>query len=235
MRFQTSLIRGRLVRRWNRFLCEVALDDGGAVVRAHCPNPGSMLGLAEPGLPVWIEPNDDPRRKLGHGWRLVELPGGHFAGIDTGVPNRVVGEALRARAIAPLAAYGGVRPEVRYGERSRIDFLLSEPGLPDAYVEVKNVHLRRTGTLAEFPDCVTVRGARHLDELSRMADRGCRAVMLYLIQRTDCTAFDLARDLDPAYGAAFDRARRAGVEMLCLDTVISTREITIGGPRPIMA
>ena len=231
MRFQTPLIRGYLVRRWNRFLSEVTLDSG-ETVRAHCPNPGAMLGLTAPGLPVWVEPNDDPARKLGYGWRLAELPGGHWAGIDTSVPNRVLGEALRARAVPELAAYGTVRPEVRYATRSRVDFLLSEPGLPDAYVEVKNVHLRRDGDWAEFPDCVTVRGARHLDDLAGMVAEGHRAVMLYLVQRTDCARLRLARDLDPAYGTAFDRAAAAGVETLAWDTAISPEGVSIRAPLP---
>lgn len=232
MLFQTPLIRGRLVRRWNRFLCEVDLG-GPGIVRAHCPNPGAMLGLSDPGMPVWVEPNDDPKRKLRYGWRLVELPDGAWAGIDTSVPNRVVGEALRTRRVPGLDAYGTVRPEVRYGRASRVDFLLSEPGLPDAYVEVKNVHLRREGTLAEFPDCVTARGARHLEELAAMVAEGHRAVMLYLVQRTDCDGFALARDLDPAYGRAFDVARAGGVEMLCFDTEISERGVALRAALPV--
>ncbi len=228
MRFQTPLRPGTLLRRWNRFLCEVTLDTG-ATVRAHCPNPGAMLGLAEPGLRVWVEPNDDPKRKLRHGWRLVELSRGGWAGIDTSVPNRVVGEALRARTIPELARYRDVRAEVKYGRRSRVDFLLTGEGLPDAYVEVKNVHLRRAGDWAEFPDCVTARGARHLEELGDMVAAGHRAVMLYVVQRTDCARFRLARDLDPAYGAAFDRARSRGVEALCRDAAISPEEIALRG------
>jgi sugar fermentation stimulation protein A len=159
---------------------------------------------------VWLEPNDDPRKKLKFGWRLVELPGGHMAGIDTGVPNRIVAEAL-ARGGSGPRGYGTIRPEQRYGENSRIDFLLSEPGRADAYVEVKNVHLRRDGDWAEFPDCVTARGAKHLAELSRIAQGGGRAVMLYVVQRTDCARFRLAPDLDPAYARAFDAARAAGL------------------------
>ncbi|NNJ69301.1 MAG: DNA/RNA nuclease SfsA, partial [Boseongicola sp.] len=183
---------------------------------------------------VWLEPNDDPRKKLKFGWRLVELPGGHLAGIDTAVPNRVVGEALAAGAIPELAAWENVRPEVRYAEKSRVDFLLSGVDRPDVYVEVKNVHLRREGDLAEFPDCVTARGARHLDDLAAMVGEGHRAVMLYLVQRTDCARFDLARDLDPVYGEAFDRARKAGVEAICYGTEITLSGVVIGVPIPLL-
>ncbi|RDC73978.1 DNA/RNA nuclease SfsA [Rhodovulum sp. 12E13] len=232
MRFPTPLVPARLIRRYNRFLAEAELE-GGEVVTAHCPNPGSMMGLTEAGMRIWLEPNDDPRRKLRWGWRLVELPGGHWSGIDTAVPNRVVKEALDARAIGPLAAYGTVRPEVKYGAASRVDFLLTEPGLPDAWVEVKNVHLRRTDDWAEFPDSVTARGARHLAELSAMAVRGHRAVMLYLVQRTDCARLRMAADLDPAYAAAFDAARAAGVEMLCHTCVIDRESVTLGPALPV--
>jgi sugar fermentation stimulation protein A len=232
MEFPTPLVPGRLIRRWKRFFSEVTLDSGETVL-AHCPNPGSMIGLAEPGMRVWLEPNDDPKRKLRYGWRLAELPGGHWAGIDTAVPNREVREALLDRAVAELAGYGTVRPEVRYGTKSRVDFLLSEPDLPDAYLEVKNVHLRRAGEAAEFPDCVTARGARHLAELSEMVAGGHRAAMLYLVQRTDCDHFRIAADLDPAYAAAFAAARAAGVEMLCYGTRIDTLGVRLSRRLPV--
>ncbi len=227
MRFPTPLVPGRLIRRYNRFLSDVALESGETVV-AHCPNPGSMLGLKDPGLRVWLEPNDDPKRKLNYGWRLAELGGGHWSGIDTAVPNRVVREALEARAVPELAAYGTVRPEVKFGEKSRVDFLLRESGLPDAYVEVKNVHLRRAGDLAEFPDSVTARGAKHLRELAKMVAAGHRAVMFYLIQRTDCARFALADDIDPAYAAAYEAAAVAGVEMIAYGTRISPEGVWLG-------
>ena len=232
MRFQTPLIPGRLVRRYNRFLADIQLDSGEAVT-AHCPNPGSMMGLKEPGLRVWVEPNDDPKRKLRYGWRLCELPGGHWAGIDTATPNKVVKEALTAGMAAPLAAYTQVRPEVKYGERSRVDFLLSAPDLPDCYGEVKNVHLRRTEDWAEFPDSVTARGAKHLDELGNMVEAGHRAVMLYLVQRTDCARLRMAADLDPTYARAFDRARTRGVEMLCYGTIIDQAGVAFGAALPV--
>ncbi|MDJ1017812.1 MAG: DNA/RNA nuclease SfsA [Paracoccaceae bacterium] len=235
MRFQTPLVPARLIRRYKRFLADVVLESDGREVTAHCPNPGAMLGLADPGMRVWLEPNDDPKKKLKFGWRLVELDDGHWAGIDTGVPNRVVREALEGRLIVGLGDYAKVRPEVSYGANSRVDFLLETPGGQDTYVEVKNVHLRRDSDLAEFPDCVTKRGAKHLDELSDMVARGHRAVMLYLVQRTDCRALSFARDIDPAYGAAFDAAKAAGVEAIVYDTAITTEGVTLRDPLPLLA
>ena len=234
MRFPTPLVPARLIRRHKRFLADVVLEDSGHEVVAHCPNPGAMLGLDEPGMRVWLEPNDDPRKKLKYGWRLAEVEGGHLAGIDTGVPNRVVREALEARRVPGLGAYDTVRAEVKYGQKSRVDFLLSGAGQRDVYVEVKNAHLRRTGDLAEFPDCVTDRGARHLEELAGMVAEGHRAVMLYLVQRTDCARFSLARDLDPAYGAAFDRARAAGVEAMVFGTEITIESVSLGPAMPFV-
>lgn len=228
MRFAKPLVPGRLLRRYKRFLADVALEAGGSVT-AHCPNPGSMTGLAEPGMRVWLEPNDDPRRKLSHAWRLVELDGA-WAGIDTAVPNRVAGEALRAGAIPELAGYETIRAEVRYGGNSRVDFLASDPHLPDAYVEVKNVHLSRRPGLAEFPDSVTKRGTKHLDALAAMARAGSRAVMLYVVQRDDCDALALAADIDPAYAAAFARAREAGVEAIARACRVSPAEIALDRP-----
>ncbi|MDG4647032.1 DNA/RNA nuclease SfsA [Roseibacterium sp. SDUM158017] len=232
MRFQTPLVPARLLRRYKRFLADAELTDG-TTVTVHCPNPGSMMGLASSGARIWLEPNEDPRKKLKFGWRLVELEGGHMAGIDTGVPNRIVGEALAGARIAELAGYDTIRPEQPYGANSRIDFLLKGASRPDAMVEVKNVHLRREGDWAEFPDCVTARGARHLDELRAVAASGRRAVMLYVVQRSDCARFRLAPDLDPAYAAAFDAARDSGVEMLCYGTSITAEGITLAGPLPV--
>ncbi|MEL7105871.1 MAG: DNA/RNA nuclease SfsA [Pseudomonadota bacterium] len=232
MRFETPLVPARLIRRYKRFLADVLLDDGREVT-AHCPNPGAMLGLDAEGARIWLEPNDDPKKKLKHGWRLVELAAGHMAGIDTGVPNRVVKEALLDQRVPALAAYTDIRPEVRYGENSRVDFLATAPGLPDAYVEVKNVHLRRHGALAEFPDCVTTRGAKHLGELARVAEAGHRAVMLYVIQRTDCTTMRLAGDLDPGYRAAAMDAADRGVEMVAHATAITTEGVWLTDPVPV--
>ncbi|MEX3017226.1 DNA/RNA nuclease SfsA [Gymnodinialimonas hymeniacidonis] len=233
MIFPTPLVPARLIRRYKRFLADCVLEDGSEVT-AHCPNPGSMMGLKDDGARIWLLSNDDPKKKLKYGWRLVELPDGHFAGIDAGLPNRLVKDALAEGQIPALAGYSETKPVQRYGaENSRIDFLLSEPGRPDAYVEVKNCHLRRDSDWAEFPDCVTERGAKHLRELTTIAQQGGRAVMLYVVQRTDCTRFRLAPDLDPHYAKAFDAARDAGVEVICHGTKISPEGIVLSGPLPV--
>ncbi|TMV06833.1 DNA/RNA nuclease SfsA [Ruegeria sediminis] len=227
MRFQTPLVPARLIRRYKRFLADCRLEDGREVT-AHCANPGSMMGLAEPDMKIWLEPNDDPKKKLKFGWRLVDHENGHFTGVDTSVPNKALKAALERGEIAELAAYRTVRAEVKYGANSRIDFLLTQPGLPDAYVEVKSVTLSRRPGLAEFPDSVTARGAKHLGELAAMAEQGHRAILLYLVQRTDCDRFALAADIDPAYAAAFDAAAAKGVEPLVFSAQITLEEIGIG-------
>ncbi|MEL6450434.1 MAG: DNA/RNA nuclease SfsA [Pseudomonadota bacterium] len=234
MRFQTELVPATLIRRYKRFLADCTLEDGREVV-AHCANPGSMMGLAAPGTRIWLEPNDDPKKKLKFGWRLVDHGDGHFTGVDTSVPNRALKLALAQCQIAPLAAYDTVRPEQKYGAGSRIDFLLQGAGLPDVYVEVKSVTLSRQPGRAEFPDSVTARGAKHLAQLAAMAQAGHRAVMLYLVQRTDCSSFALAADIDPAYAAAYTAATAVGVETLCLGTHISLQGVTVAGPIPVAA
>ncbi|MEO3413430.1 DNA/RNA nuclease SfsA [Roseovarius sp. CAU 1744] len=232
MRFQTPLVPARLIRRYKRFLADIRLEDGREVT-AHCANPGSMMGLQEPGMKIWVEPNDDPKKKLKFGWRLVDHENGHFTGVDTSLPNRALRAAIMAGEVPELAAYETVRPEQKYGTNSRIDFLLQQPGLPDAYVEIKSVTLSRQTGLAEFPDSVTARGTKHVGELAGMARLGHRAILFYLIQRTDCTAMSLARDIDPAYADAFGTARDAGVEVLAYDTRITPQEIRVGAPVPV--
>ncbi len=231
MRFQTPLVPAVLIRRYKRFLADARLEDGREIT-AHCANPGSMMGLAEPGMRIWLEPNDDPKKKLKYGWRLVEHAGGDFTGVDTSVPNRALKASLMAGEV-PGLEYPEVRPEVKYGENSRIDFLLSD-GDRRAFVEVKSVTLSRQAGFAEFPDSVTARGLKHLDELSVVAAGGDRAVMLYLVQRTDCDRVGIAGDIDPAYAAGLIRARAAGVEVLAFDCRITPQEVELGKPLPFV-
>jgi sugar fermentation stimulation protein A len=235
MRFPAPLIRGTLIQRYKRFLADVRLGDG-RVITATCPNTGSMLGLTAPGSPVWLSESDSPTRKYRHTWELVQTDLGKgplLVGINTGHPNRLVAEAIAAGRIGALAGYPGLRREVKYGRNSRIDLLLECAAKGLCYVEVKNVHLSRRHGLAEFPDSVTERGAKHLAELSDMVRAGHRAVMVFLIQRGEARRLALARDIDPGYGAAFDAARSAGVEAIALRCRMSPEEIVVERVVPI--
>jgi sugar fermentation stimulation protein A len=225
MQFPDPLIRGRLQRRYKRFLADIVLDDGREVV-AHCANPGSMLGLAEPAATVWLSPARNPARKLKYSWELVEADGA-LVGIHTGRANALVAEALDAGAIAELLGYDRRRPEVRYGANSRVDFLLESPARPPCYLEVKSVTLKRGGSLAEFPDSVTARGAKHLAELAEVTRQGHRAVLFFLVQRGDCDRVAAASDIDPAYASALADARAAGVEVLCYSCRLSPAGILL--------
>ena len=230
MLFPAPLIHATLIRRYKRFLADVTLDDG-RVVTAHVANSGAMRGTAEPGMEVWLSPAANPGRKLKYSWELVRADGA-LVGVNTAHPNAIAEEAVRAGAIAALDGYAGIRREVRYGRNSRIDLLLEGPGRPACYVEVKNVHLKR-GEWAEFPDAVTVRGAKHLEELRAMVAGGARAVMLYLVQRQDCRAFRPAEDIDPTYAAGLRAAIGDGVEAICYTCHMSLQGISIGEPLPI--
>lgn len=225
MNFGAPLIPGRLIQRYKRFLADVELDDSRTVT-AHCANPGAMTGMADPGMRVWVEPNDDPKKKLKFAWKVVETAGG-LAGVDTGLPNKVVEEALRANAIPAFTGYDEIRREVKYGTGSRIDFLLTGAGRPDCYLEVKCVTLRR-GAFAEFPDTKTARGAKHLAELAEMARKGARAATLYLAHRADCADMRIAADIDPAYAAAHADARATGMETHAFAANVSLTGVTLG-------
>jgi len=239
--YATPLIAARLVHRYKRFLADVILPDGSEAI-VHCPNPGSMLGLAEPGTLCWLSDHRGGSRKLSFGWELAELAvpapripslaapaqaahiqagRGCLVGINTGHANAIVAEALAEGRIAALAGYDEIRREVKVGSRSRLDFQLmrrsaAQTASPETcFVEVKSVTLSRQRGLAEFPDAPTARGARHLVELAELAAQGHRAVLLFLVQREDCGLVSCAADIDPAYAAAL-RAVAGRVEILAL-------------------
>ena len=229
MNFKSPLLRGRLVQRYKRFLADVVLDDGREIT-ATCPNTGSMMGLCDPGLTIWVSESDSPTRKYPHTWELVELGKGKsrsFVGINTGHPNTIVSEAIAGGLIPPLAGYASLRREVKYGQSSRLDLLLEDPARGLAYVEIKNVHLLREKGLAEFPDSKTERGVKHLAELTDMVRDGHRAVMIYLIQRSDAGRFRPAANIDPKYAAALATARAAGVEAFAVTCRLSPECIKV--------
>ena len=230
MRFQTPLQPATLIRRYKRFLADIRFEDGREAV-AHCANPGSMMGLADEGIRIWVEPNDDPKKKLKYGWRLVEHAGGHFTGVDTSVPNRALRAALEGRSL-PELEHIHVRSEVKYGENSRVDFLL-QGGARDIYLEVKSVTLMRQAGLAEFPDSVTARGLKHLQELTRMVAKGHKAVLFFLVQRTDAEAVGVAGDIDAAYATGLQAAMAAGVEVMAYDCLIDPHDISLGKALPL--
>jgi sugar fermentation stimulation protein A len=228
MQFRAPLVRGRLVQRYKRFLADIMLDDG-TLVTAHCANPGALLGLKSPGSVAWLAPAINPKARLAWSWELVEadLPGGNqLVGINTAHPNRLAEEAILGGTIRELAGYASLRREVAYGTNSRVDIVLSSPDRPDCYVEVKNCHLMREAGLAEFPDSVTARGAKHLAELAHMVACGHRAVMLFVVQM-QADRFGLANDIDPAYAKAFALAAAAGVETIVYGCSITTGEIRL--------
>jgi sugar fermentation stimulation protein A len=231
MQFEQPLIEGRLVRRYKRFLADVALQPGGEVVVAHCPNPGSMRTCMAEGGRVWLSRSDDPRRKLPYTWELAEVDGAMVC-VNTARANAVVAEALASGVIAELRGFDQMRPEVRYGARSRVDFLL-ETGGRKCYVEVKSVTLRGGDRVGAFPDAVTARGTRHLEELMAMVADGHRAVMLFCCNRTDARAMRPADEIDPLYGRTLRRAAAAGVELLAYRCAVSPRGIWVEERVPV--
>lgn len=237
MKLPLDLVPAILVRRYKRFLADVELADG-SMITAHVANPGAMIGLQAPGARVWLSLSASKTRKLPYSWELVEADfgtGPELVGVNTIHPNAIIAEALADAKIPELAGYTSTRREVKYGEKSRVDFLLEHPDRPPCYVEVKNVHMMRQPGLAEFPDSVTVRGARHLEELGAMVALGARAVLLFVVQIGSSQRVAVARDIDPAYGLAFDKSRATGVEILAYTCAINHGSIVLAGQVPVEA
>ncbi|MDF1769279.1 DNA/RNA nuclease SfsA [Maricaulis sp.] len=228
MQFPTELIPGRLVKRYKRFFADVELADG-QVVTAHCANTGAMTGIKEPGLPVWLSRSDNPKRKLKFTWELVEAEG-TLIGALPNLANALAEEAVNAGVITELAGYDSLRREVKYGENSRIDLLLESGGRPPCWVEVKNVHWQRGPGIAEFPDGVTARGAKHLVELAAQVASGERAVQLFIVQRSDCEVLRPAEDIDPVYARTLRESAAAGVEVLAYACEVTEKSVTITRP-----
>jgi sugar fermentation stimulation protein A len=230
MKLPPVLHRGRLVRRYKRFLADVVLEDGRELT-VHCPNSGSMMGLDTAGSAVLVSDSGNPKRKLRMTLERVRA-GRAWVGVNTMLPNRIVQEALERRRVPALASYGTVRPEVRFGERSRLDFLLEEPGLPRCWVEVKNATLRQ-GRQALFPDSVTDRGRKHLLELRTAVQDGDRGVLLFLVNRADCDSVSPADAIDPAYGATLREVAAAGVEVIAHRARLVPNAVSLGPELPV--
>jgi sugar fermentation stimulation protein A len=232
MKFAQQLIEGRLIRRYKRFLADVQLP--GGVITASCPNTGALLGCCDAGSRVWLSESDSATRKYRHTWQIVEADE-VMVGINTGLPNGLVEEAIVAGAIPELVGYAQLRREVAYGaEASRVDFVLEGGRRKACYVEVKNVTSAVSGGVAQFPDCVSERGARHLRELMRMKAAGLRPVQLYCVQRADVNEVRPADAIDAEYGRTLREAIDAGVEVLAYRARVTPAEIRLETRIPVV-
>ncbi len=224
------LLRGRLERRYQRFLADIVLDDGSPIT-AHCPNSGSMKTCAEPGRPVYVSRQPSPRRKLHYTWEIIDM-GASLVGVNTLVPNRLVARAIEAGAVPELRGYADLKREAAIPGGSRLDLLLTGPGRRPCYVEVKNCTLADNGA-ARFPDAATLRGQKHLRALMDLTAAGCRCVSFFLVQRSDTDRFAPADAIDPAYGRLLREAAAAGVAVMAHDVIMDTRHIRLRRALPV--
>ena len=229
-RFPQPLVSGRLIRRYKRFLADMLLDTGETVT-VHCPNSGSMLGCIEDGAPVMLSESGNPNRKTRFTWEMIHI-NGDWIGINTGIPNLLALEAARKRALSIFSNAVEARKEVKISDRSRIDLMVTEESR-SLFVEVKNVTLTREG-IARFPDAVTARGAKHLEELMRLAVEGHGAAMLYIVQRSDAWAFGPADDIDPVYAETYYKARQRGVTITVAHAQVTPECICLTKEMPVL-
>lgn len=232
MKFEPPLIPGKLIQRYKRFLADVELENG-EIVTAHCPNPGSMKSCQAPGWDVRLSYNPSPKRKLAYTLEMVHN-GDVWISVNTSRTNALVKEALTEKKITELAAYDQIRAEVKYGEKSRVDFVLSQANLPDCYLEVKQVSLRVDDDLA-FPDAISERARKHLGDLLAVQAQGARAVLLFVLSRGDGTRFRAAHEIDPAYAEALQAAQAEGLEVLVYRAEVSPEAIALGATGPALS
>jgi len=220
-----KFISGKLIKRYKRFFADVQLDNNKEIVTAHCPNTGSMLGLLGEGNAVKLSETNKKDRKLKFTLEIIKSNGASV-GVNTHRANRIVEAALLSNKIKSIKKIIHIKREVRYGENSRIDFLVNNKD-EEIYIEVKNVTLSLKKGIAEFPDAITERGSKHLKELSKIKDKKTRAIMLYLIQRDDCKYFQIAKEIDEKYNSNLKKAIESGVEVLCYNCKFKNNKIEL--------
>jgi len=223
MEFKEKLLQGTLVKRYKRFFADIKISN--KIITAHCPNSGSMMGLLNKGNKVWFSASDNPKRKLKYTLEIIEI-GKELVGINTLLANKIVLEALKNKKIKSLVGFNKIRTEVQFSKKTRFDFLISN-NKEKCFLEIKNVTLSREKKIAEFPDAITSRGTKHLNELVVAKRKGFESYILYLIQREDCNLFKIANDVDKEYKFAFDEALKSGVKILCYDCKLNTKEIKL--------
>ena len=223
MEFKERLLQGTLIKRYKRFFVDIKYKN--KIIIAHCPNSGSMMGLLKKGNKIWFSRSDNPNRKLKYTLEIIEEEK-KMVGINTLLTNKIVFEALNQKRIKKLVKFNNIKAEVKFSDKTRFDFLISN-NKEKCFLEVKNVTLSRKDKIAEFPDAITSRGTKHLNELIIAKERGFKSYILYLIQREDCESFRIAKDIDEEYKIAFDKAVKNGVKILCYDCKITDEEIKL--------
>ena len=225
MKFKERLLQGVLIKRYKRFLIDIKYKN--KIITAHCPNSGSMMGLLDRGNKAWFSLSDNPKRKLKYTLEMIEVKN-KKVGINTQLANKIVLEALKHKKINSLNKFNHIKTESKFSDGTRFDFLLSNDK-EKCFLEVKNVTLLRENKIAEFPDAITSRGTRHLNELCNAKKKGYQSYILYLIQRENCDSFKIARDIDEEYKIAYEKALKSGVKVLCYDCKLNNEEIKING------
>jgi len=223
MKFINKLLQGTLIKRYKRFFVDIKYLN--KKITAHCPNSGSMMGLLKSGNNVWFSQSNNPNRKLKYTLEIIEV-NKNLVGVNTHLANKIVLEALKEKKIKKLEKFTNIKPEVKFSDNTRFDFLISN-NYEKCYLEVKNVTLLRRNTIAEFPDAITLRGIKHLNELIKAKKKGYQSYILYLIQRNDCKSFKIASDIDEEYLLVLNNALKNGVKILCYDCKLNNEEIVI--------
>ena len=223
MKFDNKLISGQFIKRYKRFFVDLKIKD--KIITAHCPNTGSMLGLLKNGNKVWLSKSNNPKRKLKYTLQIIEDKKSKV-GINTHLTNKIVFHALNNNLIKEFNKDIEIKPEVKFGSNTRFDFLISKKNFK-AFIEVKNVTLSRKENLAEFPDAVTSRGLKHINELLNASKKGYEIFLLFLIQRDDCEFFKIAEDIDLKYSNLLSRAVKKKLNILCYDCKFSPKGIIL--------